>query len=231
MPSIQHPDHPMLRLLQQLFGFLATCALQQRCTGFLVVEMSQFPGHLAGRAMDIPGWRMRKLGRNSQNWKKRKESATIAIYKYMFSITHIFIYHSTTDIYRLRYCILWSASDRRCQFETLAASHGTFSDKGWFFWIEHPPLGISSPTNSSKWSSKSPKQDMYVLYQALYNLYQFQTSPSIAIASPSPWELLDLCSPDVAVQLLDDKGSSTAAWHGPPGWGTNGYQLRISTND
>jgi hypothetical protein len=45
----------MLRLLQQLFGFLATCALQQRCTGFLVVEMSQFPGHLAGRAMDIPG--------------------------------------------------------------------------------------------------------------------------------------------------------------------------------
>ena len=72
MPSIQHPDHPMLRLLQQLFGFLATCALQQRCTGFLVVEMSQFPGHLAGRAMDIPGWRMRswdathKTGRNER---------------------------------------------------------------------------------------------------------------------------------------------------------------------
>ena len=82
MPPIQHPDHPMLRLLQQLFGFLATCALQQRCTGFLVVEMSQFPGHLAGRAMDIPGWRMRKLEEKLTKLEETiSESATIAIYK------------------------------------------------------------------------------------------------------------------------------------------------------
>ena len=68
---------------------------------------------------------------------------------------------------------------------------------------------------------------MYVhLPSPVRKLYQcFQKSPS---PSPSPWELLDLCSLAVAVQLLDDKGSSTAAWHGPPDWGgTTGYQLRI----
>ena len=188
MPSIQHPDHPMLRLLQQLFGFLATCALQQRCTGFLVVEMSQFPGHLAGSgrkrrpspAEGCGSWdATHKTGRN-----ERKVQQLQYINSCLVSLLYLYttVLQTSTD-YGTVFCglqaIVGVSSRLLLPATGLSATRDGFSELNIPHWEFH--LQQILPSDLQNLLNRTC-MSLYVLYQALYNLYQFQTSPSHAIA-------------------------------------------------